>query len=168
MESKIGIIRSLGSAYVSNNNKDAYCYINTLDTPNERGIEIRWHSNSLLHRRIFEDYFRHIIQSLVDHFVVSEASILINVISAENSLCCAVNAVLLALVDAGIPLSQLFFATSADENDCYVFVREDGIFRPVFYHSFFAAKREQIKDENLLLVYEKIMCTLKTKTELDY
>ncbi|KAG0438673.1 hypothetical protein DMUE_2940 [Dictyocoela muelleri] len=166
MNSKISIIEALGSGYFSINNKDAYCYVNHIDNHNKQ-IEIKWYSNSLLHRKVYEDYYCHIIKTILDHFIVSETSFQIHIISHENSICCAINALLLALVDAGIQIKQLFYSITADGDDFYVFVNENNQFKEVFYHSFFKYKVKKIRHEDISLVAENMMHTLKVKTELE-
>ncbi|KAF9764794.1 Exosome complex exonuclease RRP46 like protein [Nosema granulosis] len=81
-------------------------------------------------------YYNHIIQSVVEHFVLLELdaskSISLSLFltgSDKYSLVCGINASLLALVNLGIPLKGLFYGIQVE--DC-VYIYDDQ--KVVFWH----------------------------------
>lgn len=164
MKSKINVIDSLGSGYFCLNNKDAYCYINY--TESQYPIIIKWYSDSLIHRKLYDEYYSAIMEEILKKFVIeNHHSIQINIISKQNSLTCAINATLLAIIDSGLPISELFFASTNDGDDMYLYVVDNNNFKEIYYHCLFKHRME-FEDKNISLIVENIMYTLNNKFKL--
>lgn len=100
------------------------------EDPDRAVLEIRWRDPVLVNGRLYDRYFSGIMEKILLKYMMVEMDcyktiqISFNIAGeARNTLFCAVNAALLALVDAGMPIRSMFYATSSfsEEEEVFVF-----------------------------------------------
>ncbi|RVD92860.1 RNase PH [Tubulinosema ratisbonensis] len=151
---KTKIILSAGSAFFSCQNSKVYCTVNgPIDSQNlnkECLLEIKWSQGTILNHKHIDKYYSKILEEILNEYIVKEylpyKTLYLDFycVGNDNLLFCAVNAALLALVDACIPIKCLFFGLSSFTDDNEVFVYDSKL---VYQHSF------SHSDENKALNY---------------
>ncbi|KAH9411518.1 putative 3'exoribonuclease [Ordospora pajunii] len=129
--------------------------------PLKAALDVRWKDSVVINGRIYDKYFSSVMTSILSKYVILELDggktiqLALNAAgSTRNTLFCAVNAALLALVDSGIPLRTMFYASSSFgyEEEVFVFDADGKI---SFGHSFGPIEDSSIKNASSLLGYVK-------------
>jgi exosome complex component RRP46 len=104
-------------------------------------LDIRWRDHTLINARAYEKYFCGVVEKILQGFILLDLDaykmiqVCVNIAgSSRNVLFCAANAVVLALVNAGIPLSSMFYASTSFLNEEEVFVFNEE--RLLYTHAF--------------------------------
>lgn len=123
-------------------------------------LDVRWRDPTLVNGRMYDRYFSKAMERILHKNILTRLDsyktiqISFNVVGeARNTLFCAVNAALLALVDGGIPLRSMFYASSSFCHDEEVFVFDDG--GVAFRHSFGDISGMSLEKSKALLEYVK-------------
>ncbi|KAM0687382.1 exosome non-catalytic core subunit rrp46 [Conglomerata obtusa] len=142
------------------------------ENPNAPYIKIDWRESNVVHSKTIDRYFSHIIEQIITMFILPIDTLKMIQISfyvipaCRNTLFCAVNACLLACVQAGIPLKSMFCAVSSFdvEEEVFVYGLRDGC--EVFCHGFgelgdlqrekALAMVEDVKDELFLCIEQNL------------
>lgn len=144
------------------------------EEPNRVILDVRWRDPILINGRMYDRYFSGIMERILLRYIVPEldayktVQINFNVVGEiRNTLFCATNAALLALVDGGIPLISMFYATSTFSHPEEVFVFDEG--GNFIEHSFGDASELDLESAKDLLEYvkESLKYALKAKFSLD-
>lgn len=146
------IKNSIGSAYCKKNGTIVHCNVNfSQKTLKKTILEIRWNEGSTM---MMNNYFANIIErTLVQHVhdEFQRSFVLDFWVSANcrNTLACAFNAAILAIIDTGIELSKILHAVDFDCNNegFAVFHKSERIFTHSFgsYDELVIEKCEQIE-----------------------
>ncbi|KAM0673083.1 exosome non-catalytic core subunit rrp46 [Gurleya vavrai] len=137
-------------------------------------LEIKWKETSSLHAKSTEKYFSSIIEQIITKFILPLdylKMIQINFYVCENernTLFCAVNACILALIQAGIPLKKMFYAgTSLSvKEEIFIFDSNEEV---LFKHGFGECSKEMENEarKNALLVKKEIDFCIEQNLEVD-
>jgi exosome complex component RRP46 len=119
------------------------------EEPENATLEVRWKDQTLVNAKAYEKYFSGVVEKVLRRFVILELDVYKTIqvslsIAGQDrkALFCAINAAVLALVDAGIPLCSMFYSSSSflSEEEAFVF-DEEGV---VYGHAF-----GEITEENI-------------------
>ncbi|KAF7683210.1 Exosome complex component Rrp41 [Astathelohania contejeani] len=186
IECKMGVVKNCtGSSSFTYHGTTVICVIqgpfnsHHRDEKSDRAdLIIRWKESKLIHDRISEKYYSAILKDILSKFIILELDphktieISVHIMVGErNALLCAVNSCLAALLDAGIPLSCLFYATSTSKFDeeVVVFAKQDGMFIREYSHCFgeITDNMKKIAMEKLPYIEDIILFALNSKQGVD-
>lgn len=167
IEASINTIKnSMGSSIFKYNSTVIICTIDIKQKNDNLSIEdyntvlfdVRYRN---INNKLNEKYCTMIIKKILQHFVLNidiGKTIFVNLIidsSDLNTTWCSINALFLALVDAGVPLKDCFFATTMfSENDDFCVLNNK---KEVVFFDW----EKQVKEEFFNYVKEIIMFTCK-------
>ncbi|KAM0672923.1 RNase PH-like protein [Ordospora colligata] len=168
-----------GSSKLSYDGTTVFCVVHgPLDgtqrnsDPSKAALDVRWKDPVVINGRIYDKYFSSVVTNILSKYIILELDggktiqIVLNVAgSIRNTLFCAVNAALLALVDSGIPLRTMFYASSSFGYEEEVFVFDaDG--KMSFGHSFGPIEDSCINTAAEFLQYVKDVQAFALKPKL--
>ncbi|ADM12349.1 exosome RNAse PH-like protein [Encephalitozoon intestinalis ATCC 50506] len=170
-----------GSSRFTYNNTTVFCIvhgpsdsISRQEDPEMAILDVKWRDIILINGRIYDKYFSREIEKILSKRIILELDpcrsiqISFNVVGeVRNTLFCAVNAALLALSDAGIPLISMFYASSSftHEEEVIVF---DGDENVLASHSFGSISKTGMERAKSFLKYVKEVQTYTLKSKFPF
>lgn len=162
---KTKIISSVGSSFFSCKDSKVYCVINgPIDSQKynkESNLEIKWTQGTILNHKHIDRYYSKILEEILSKFIIKEylpyktLYLDFHCLGSDNLLFCAVNAALLALIDACVPITSLFYGVSSFICCSEVFIYDEKL---VYQHSLGESDKEKafgyLKEIKELILYE--------------
>lgn len=134
---KTGILSSVGSSFFSCNSSIVYCTINgPIDSQNynkECIIEVKWSEGTIINHKRIDRYYSYILTEILSIYIIKEylpyktLYIDFHCIGSDNLLFCAVNAALLAILDASVSIKKMFYGLSTFSSKDNLLVYDDSI-----------------------------------------
>lgn len=141
---KINQSPSVGSSFFQYSKTVAFCTTSHPFEGSHRDIEatgpfidVKWHDENLNNKNMVSAYYQNIMKNIIEkiiHPFDANKTIVFrfNIINhSEYALMCAINSCVLAMLDLGIPIKNVFYATGTLEN-LKVYLNEEVIYT----HSF--------------------------------
>lgn len=180
------VSQSTGSAVFSLNATSVYCTIQgpqecpyRFEDPSSVYFDIRWRESTHSNSKATDAYFSNIIHEIIKKFVILEidayklVKLSFYIVENEDKRCtlfCAVNACLAAMLDAGIPLKHMFYASSSFtcEEEVVVFDAVEK-YQKRYFHCFgeLTHEMEEIALNNLFKVEKYVKSAIKENMYID-